>query len=191
MGSSSTFWGRRRSTTRPGALSTDCPKLKVVRIAPPASDALRWEAHAALGRLLLQEADQRQLALGDFRLVTGPAASPETASSLDFAWRVVRHVKSNGIVLAQGSRTVGIGGGQPTRATAVRLACEIAGDRAQGAVLASDAFFPFADGVEIAGKAGVKAIIQPGGSVRDPEVIAMAERYGVTMYFTGWRVFRH
>jgi phosphoribosylaminoimidazolecarboxamide formyltransferase/IMP cyclohydrolase len=167
------------------------PKLKIVRIAPPASDAPRWEAHAALGRLLLQEADRRQLAPGDFRLVTGPAVSPEAACSLDFAWRVVRHVKSNGIVLAQGSKTVGIGGGQPTRATAVHLACEVAGARAQGAVLASDAFFPFADGVEIAGKAGVRAIIQPGGSVRDPEVIAMAERYGITMYFTGWRVFRH
>ena len=167
------------------------PKLKLVRITPPTVDAPRWEAHAALGRLLLQEADRRQLAPGDFRLVTGAPMSPEMACSLDFAWRIVRHVKSNGIVLAQGSKTVGIGGGQPTRATAVQIACTIAGDRARGAVLASDAFFPFADGVEIAGKAGVQAIIQPGGSLRDPEVIAMAQRYGISMYFTGWRVFRH
>lgn len=167
------------------------PKLKVVRIAPRPVDAPRWEAHAALGRLLLQEGDRRQLAPGDFRLVTGTPASPEMACSLDFAWRVVRHVKSNGIVLAQGSKTVGIGGGQPTRATAVQIACDIAGERARGAVLASDAFFPFADGVEVAGKAGVRAIIQPGGSMRDPEVIATAERYGISMYFTGWRVFRH
>lgn len=167
------------------------PKLKVVRIAPRSMEQPRWEAHTALGRLLLQEADRRQLAPGDFRLVTGAPATPEQACSLDFAWRVVRHVKSNGIVLAQGSKTVGIGGGQPTRSTSVQIACEIAGDRAKGAVLASDAFFPFADGVEIAGKAGVKAIIQPGGSLRDPEVIATAERYGISMYFTGWRVFRH
>lgn len=167
------------------------PKLKVVAITPAPVDALRWEAHTALGRLLLQDSDRRQLAPGDFRLVTGAPASPEHACSLDFAWRVVRHVKSNAIVLAQGSKTVGIGGGQPTRATAVRLACEVAGERARGAVLASDAFFPFADGVEIAGKAGVTAIIQPGGSVRDPEVIATADRYGISMYFTGWRVFRH
>jgi phosphoribosylaminoimidazolecarboxamide formyltransferase/IMP cyclohydrolase len=75
--------------------------------------------------------------------------------------------------------------------TAVELACAVAGDRARGAVLASDAFFPFADGVEVAGKAGVTAIIQSGGSLRDPEVIAAAERYGIAMYFTGWRVFRH
>lgn len=167
------------------------PKLKLVTAAPPAGTALRWEAHSALDRLLLQEVDQRQLLPPEFRIVTGAPVTPEEACSLDFAWRVVRHAKSNAIVLARGSKTVGIGGGQPTRSKSVQLACEIAGERARGAVLASDAFFPFADGIEVAGKAGVRAIIQPGGSLRDPEVIAMAERYGITMYFTGWRVFRH
>ena len=167
------------------------PKLKLVRIVLPPPETPRWEAHAALGRLLLQEADRRQLLPEEFRRVTGPAMTSEAVPSLDFAWRVVRHVKSNGIVLAKGLQTVGIGGGQPTRATSVQVACDIAGERARGAVLASDAFFPFADGVEIAGKAGVQAIIQPGGSLRDPEVIAMAARYGMAMYFTGWRVFRH
>ncbi|HLM70050.1 MAG TPA: bifunctional phosphoribosylaminoimidazolecarboxamide formyltransferase/IMP cyclohydrolase, partial [Thermoplasmata archaeon] len=102
-----------------------------------------------------------------------------------------RHAKSNAIVLAKGSSTVGVGSGQPTRVKASELACEVAGDRAKGAVLASDAFFPFPDGVETAGRAGVAAIIQPGGSLRDPEVIATAQRYGISMYFTGWRVFRH
>jgi len=86
---------------------------------------------------------------------------------------------------------VGIGSGQPTRVKAAELACEVAGDRAKGSVLASDAFFPFSDGVEVAGRAGVAAILQPGGSLRDPEVVATAERYGISMYFTGWRVFRH
>jgi phosphoribosylaminoimidazolecarboxamide formyltransferase / IMP cyclohydrolase len=166
-------------------------KVKVVETAPPSLGEPAWEAKSAFGRLLLQEEDHRELVPADFRLVTGKPASPEGACALDFAWRVVRHAKSNAIVLAQGSRTVGIGSGQPTRVKAVELACEVAGERARGAVLASDAFFPFADGVEVAGRAGVSAIIQPGGSVRDPDVIAAAEKYGISMYFTGWRVFRH
>jgi phosphoribosylaminoimidazolecarboxamide formyltransferase / IMP cyclohydrolase len=167
------------------------PKLKLVRADPPSMTAPRWEAKSALGRVLLEEADRRQLLPSDFKPVTTARASPEAACALDFAWRVVRHAKSNAIVLAQGSRTVGIGSGQPTRVKAAELACEVAGDRAKGAVLASDAFFPFADGVEVAGRAGVSAIIQPGGSLRDPEVIAVAEKFGIAMYFTGWRVFRH
>ncbi|HTP54455.1 MAG TPA: bifunctional phosphoribosylaminoimidazolecarboxamide formyltransferase/IMP cyclohydrolase [Thermoplasmata archaeon] len=167
------------------------PKIKLVRAQPPAAGPRRWEAKSALGRLLLQDADRRELAPGDFRLVTAREATPEERCALDFAWRVVRHAKSNAIVLAQGSRTVGIGSGQPTRVKAVELAVEVAGDRARGAVLASDAFFPFADGLEAAGRAGVRAVLQPGGSVRDAEVIAAAERHGTAMYFTGWRVFRH
>jgi len=167
------------------------PKAKLIRAEPPAKDRPLWDAKSALGRLLLQETDRRELLPTDFRLVTGPAVAPEELCALDFAWRVVRHAKSNAIVLASGSRTVGIGSGQPTRVKAVELACEVAGDRARGAVLASDAFFPFPDGVEVAGRAGVRTILQPGGSLRDPEVIAAAERAGITMYFTGWRVFRH
>lgn len=167
------------------------PKIKVVRADPPPLEGPRWEAKSALGRLLFQEADRRQLVPGDFRLVTPRAATPEERCALDFAWRVVRHAKSNAIVLAQGSRTVGIGSGQPTRVKAVELAIEVAGERARGAVLASDAFFPFSDGLEAAGRAGVRAVLQPGGSVRDADGIAAAERHGMSMYFTGWRVFRH
>jgi len=166
-------------------------KIKVVRTAPPPADAPRWEAKTAFGRVLVQEADRRQLTLGEYRPVTSARASPEDLCALDFAWRVVRHAKSNAIVLATGPKTVGIGSGQPTRVKAVELACEVAGERARGAVLASDAFFPFADGVEVAARAGVVAILQPGGSLRDPEVIAVAEKAGIAMYFTGWRVFRH
>jgi phosphoribosylaminoimidazolecarboxamide formyltransferase/IMP cyclohydrolase len=166
-------------------------KAKVVHVAPPPLDRPRWEAHSALGRLLLQETDRRELAPGDLRPVTTARATPHELCALDFAWRVVRHAKSNAIVLAQGSKTVGIGSGQPTRVKAVELAVEVAGPRADGAVLASDAFFPFPDGVEAAAKAGVRAIVQPGGSMRDPEVIAIAERHQVAMYVTGWRVFRH
>jgi phosphoribosylaminoimidazolecarboxamide formyltransferase / IMP cyclohydrolase len=177
----------------PGAMEAVArrPKLKVIRATPPDIARLRWEARSAFGRVLVQEADRRQLAPGELTLVTSPKASPEELCSLDFAWRVVRHSKSNAIVLARGPATVGIGSGQPTRVKAVELACEVAGERARGAVLASDAFFPFPDGVEAAGRAGVRAILQPGGSVRDPEVIAAAEKAGISMYFTGWRVFRH
>ncbi|RMF28500.1 MAG: bifunctional phosphoribosylaminoimidazolecarboxamide formyltransferase/inosine monophosphate cyclohydrolase, partial [Chloroflexi bacterium] len=108
-----------------------------------------------------------------------------------FAWKAVQHVKSNAIVLARGRATVGIGGGLPSRVDAVRLAAAKAGDRAQGAVMASDAFFPFPDGVEVAAEAGVTAVIQPGGSVRDEAVIAAADRLGLAMVFTGVRHFRH
>jgi len=167
------------------------PKVKLVRTQPPTPAPGRWEAKNALGRLLLQEADVRQLVPADLKHVTGPEASAEQRRALDYAWRVVRHAKSNAIALVKGSSTVGIGSGQTTRVKAAELACEVAGDRAKGSVLASDAFFPFPDGVEVAGRAGVVAIVQPGGSVRDPEVIATAERYGISMYFTGWRVFRH
>jgi phosphoribosylaminoimidazolecarboxamide formyltransferase/IMP cyclohydrolase len=167
------------------------PKLKLVGAPPPPLDRPRWEAHLAMGRLLVQEADRRELAPSEFRRVSRAAVSPAELCALDFAWRVVRHAKSNAVVLARGSRTVGIGAGQPTRVKAVELAVGVAGERARGAVLASDAFFPFADGVEAAARAGVAAILQPGGSVRDAEVIAAADRAGLAMYFTGWRVFRH
>jgi phosphoribosylaminoimidazolecarboxamide formyltransferase/IMP cyclohydrolase len=167
------------------------PKLKLVRTAPPDPETARWEARSSFGRVLVQEADRRQLAPGEMRPVTSHRATPEQLCSLDFAWRVVRHAKSNAIVLSQGAATVGIGSGQPTRVKAVELACEVAGERARGSVLASDAFFPFPDGMELAGKAGVVAALQPGGSLRDPEVIAAAEVAGIAMYFTGWRVFRH
>jgi phosphoribosylaminoimidazolecarboxamide formyltransferase/IMP cyclohydrolase len=115
----------------------------------------------------------------------------EEIADLIFAWRAVRHVKSNAIVLAKGLATVGIGGGQPSRVDAVKIAVEKAGPRARGAVLASDAFFPFPDGLEAAAAAGVIAIIQPGGSVNDDSVIEAADVAGLAMVFTGKRHFKH
>jgi phosphoribosylaminoimidazolecarboxamide formyltransferase / IMP cyclohydrolase len=166
-------------------------KLKLVRTPVPDVRQPGWEVKSAVGRLLVQESDHRQLQPAELRCVTKATASPSELDALAFAWRVVRHAKSNAIVLAQGHSTVGIGSGQPTRVKAVELAVEVAGPRAAGAVLASDAFFPFADGIEAAGQARVRAILQPGGSLRDPEVVAAADRAGMAMYFTGWRVFRH
>jgi phosphoribosylaminoimidazolecarboxamide formyltransferase / IMP cyclohydrolase len=131
------------------------------------------------------------------RVVTRRPPTQAELSSLTFAWAVCKHVKSNAIVLATPGRspgvyeTIGIGGGQTARVTAVQVACEKAGDRAKGAVLASDAFFPFPDGVQAAARAGVAAIAQPGGSKKDDDVIAAADEAGVAMIFTGVRHFRH
>lgn len=126
-----------------------------------------------------------------WRVVTERAPTPQEWEDLRFAWLAVQPVLSNAIVLVKDRATVGIGGGQPNRVDAVRLAVQRAGTRAQGAVLASDAFFPFPDGVEEAARAGVTAIVQPGGSIRDEEVIAAANRHDLAMVFTGVRHFRH
>jgi phosphoribosylaminoimidazolecarboxamide formyltransferase / IMP cyclohydrolase len=125
------------------------------------------------------------------RVVTKKAPSPAQIIALDFAWKVSKHVKSNAIVLAQGERTVGVGAGQMSRVVSVEIACKKAGELAKGAVLASDAFFPFPDGVEAAIRSGVNAIAQPGGSVKDADVIAAADAAGCAMVFTGVRHFRH
>jgi phosphoribosylaminoimidazolecarboxamide formyltransferase/IMP cyclohydrolase len=128
---------------------------------------------------------------GSWTLAAGPAVDAATLADLDFAWRACRSVKSNAILLAMDGASVGIGMGQVNRVDSARLAVERAGDRAAGAVAASDAFFPFADGAEILIAAGVRAIVQPGGSVRDQEVIAAAQAAGVSMYLTGTRHFFH
>jgi phosphoribosylaminoimidazolecarboxamide formyltransferase/IMP cyclohydrolase len=111
--------------------------------------------------------------------------------TMKFAWKAVQHVKSNSIVFAAGSATVGIGGGLPSRVDSVKLAATKAGPQASGAVMASDAFFPFPDGIEAAAAAGVSAVIQPGGSIRDKDVIAAANKLNLAMVFTGVRHFRH
>jgi len=125
------------------------------------------------------------------KVVTKRAPTPEEMKSLDFAWKVSKHVKSNAIVLAKGNVTVGVGAGQMSRVVSVQIACEKAKDLVKGSVLASDAFFPFPDGLEVAAKAGVSAVVQPGGSVKDADVIAAADAHGVAMVFTGFRHFRH
>ncbi len=127
----------------------------------------------------------------EWKVVTRREPSENEWAALRFAWKAAQHVKSNAIVLAQGEATVGIGGGQPNRVDCVKIAIERAGARAEGAVMASDAFFPFPDSVETAAKAGVTAIVQPGGSVRDEESIAAADAANIAMVVTGYRHFRH
>ena len=144
------------------------------------------------GGLLVQEPDVFDgFSSADWRLVAGDEADAATRVDLEFAWRAVRAVKSNAILLASGGASVGVGMGQVNRVDSCRLAVSRAGDRAAGSVAASDAFFPFADGLEILLSAGVTAVVQPGGSVRDDEVIDAAARAGVTMYFTDERHFYH
>ncbi|MGD8192911.1 bifunctional phosphoribosylaminoimidazolecarboxamide formyltransferase/IMP cyclohydrolase [Herbiconiux sp. P18] len=144
------------------------------------------------GGLLAQTPDGFDgLDTAGWTLAAGAAADDATLADLEFAWKACRSVKSNAILLASGGASVGVGMGQVNRVDSCRLAVTRAGDRAAGSVAASDAFFPFADGAEILIAAGVKAIVQPGGSVRDAEVIEAAEKAGVTMYFTGERHFFH
>jgi phosphoribosylaminoimidazolecarboxamide formyltransferase/IMP cyclohydrolase len=147
------------------------------------------EMRSVRGGLLVQETDQGDDA--PWRVVTRRAPTEAEMRALRFAWRAVAHVKSNAILLARDEAAVGIGGGLPSRVDAVRLAVAKAGRRAQGAALASDAFFPFPDGVEAAARAGVRAVVQPGGSVRDEQVIGAADELGLAMCFTGARHFRH
>jgi phosphoribosylaminoimidazolecarboxamide formyltransferase/IMP cyclohydrolase len=144
-----------------------------------------------VGGLLVQDDDVREITPDELKVVTEKAPTDEQIQALLFARKVVKHSKSNAIVIAQGRVAVGIGAGQTSRVDAVKSAVERAGDRTKGAVLASDAFFPMRDGPEVAAKAGVKAIIQPGGSKRDDDAIAVCNEYGVAMVFSGLRNFRH
>lgn len=143
------------------------------------------------GGMLIQESDRRQLELSELKVVTERQPTDEELTQLLFAWKVVKHVKSNAIVLARDNMTIGVGAGQMNRVGAARIAIEQAGEKASGSVLASDAFFPMGDTVELAAQAGIKAIIQPGGSIKDEESIAAADKHGIAMVFTGVRHFKH
>src|SRR4029077_1697719 len=144
-----------------------------------------------LGGVLVQQPDLGELKESEPPAVTKRAPSPEEMSTLRFAWKVSKHVKSNAIVFAKDGATLGVGAGQMSRVDSVKLAVMKAQSSLQGSVVASDAFFPFPDGVEEAAKAGATAVIQPGGSVRDPDVIVAADRLGLAMVFTGMRHFLH
>jgi phosphoribosylaminoimidazolecarboxamide formyltransferase / IMP cyclohydrolase len=178
----------------PGAVDVLARKknVRVLVASEPLGEGT--ERRAISGGLLVQERDRID-APGDdpanWTLATGVPASAATLADLVFAWRTCRAVKSNAIVIAGGGATIGVGMGQVNRVDAARLAVERGGDRVRGAVAASDAFFPFPDGLETLAAAGVTAIVHPGGSVRDDEVTAAAAKAGVTLYLTGARHFAH
>ena len=162
--------------------------LRLVQVTPAEE---KWVLKNISGGILVQDADVRPLEEADLKVVTKRAPTPEETRALLFAWKVCKHVKSNAIVYARDGQTVGVGAGQMSRVDSAKIGAMKAQLPLQGTVAASDAFFPFPDGVEEIAKAGATAIIQPGGSQRDPEVIAAADRLGLAMLFTGVRHFRH
>ncbi|MBB2958741.1 bifunctional phosphoribosylaminoimidazolecarboxamide formyltransferase/IMP cyclohydrolase [Pseudoclavibacter helvolus] len=179
----------------PEALEVLSAKKNIRLLQLPADPALEErEVRQISGGFLVQSADRFEAdasLLEGWTLVAGAPASGQTVDDLEFAWRACRAVKSNAILLASEGASVGVGMGQVNRVDSCHLAVSRAGERAAGSVAASDAFFPFADGLEVLLEAGVSAVVQPGGSIRDEEVIAAAEKAGVTMYFTGERHFFH
>ena len=162
--------------------------LRLVEVIPANQ---KWAFKNVSGGLLVQDADVRPLQDADLKVVTRRPPTPEETRALLFGWKVCKHVKSNAIVYARDGQTVGVGAGQMSRVDAAKIGAMKAQLPLKGTVAASDAFFPFPDGVEEIAKAGATAIIQPGGSQRDPEVIEAADRLGLAMLFTGVRHFRH
>ena len=153
-----------------------------------------WDLKKVNGGLLIQDRDDHVLAADDLSTVSERAPTEQEMKDLLFAWRVAKFVKSNAIIYASSQRTIGVGAGQMSRVNSARIAAikaEHAGLDVAGAVMASDAFFPFRDGIDNAAQRGIRAVIQPGGSIRDDEVIAAANEAGIAMVFTGVRHFRH
>ena len=167
-------------------------KWRDVRILKvPEGDAFTYDLRRVSGGFLLQEADRKPDDTLELKVASQREPTEEELADLRFAWRVCKHVKSNAIVLVKDRALLGMGAGQPNRVTSVHLAVQRAGERARGSVLASDAYFPFFDGMAVAAAAGVAAAAEPGGSVRDAEVIAIADAAGMALVFTGERHFRH
>jgi phosphoribosylaminoimidazolecarboxamide formyltransferase/IMP cyclohydrolase len=150
-----------------------------------------FDLKRVVGGILVQERDRKDFVINELKVVTKKKLPEDVLESLFFAWKIAKHVKSNAIVLAQGTKCVGVGAGQMSRVDATFMAIHKAKDRTKGAVLASDAFFPKPDAVMLAAEKGVVAIIQPGGSVGDEEVIEVCNKSGVAMVFTGFRHFKH
>jgi phosphoribosylaminoimidazolecarboxamide formyltransferase/IMP cyclohydrolase len=174
-----------------GALEAFAAKKNLRLLQVDGRPAPMYHGRWITGGMLLQTADALPETRDAWKVMTKAQPTEEQWRDLAFAWRACKHVRSNAIVFAAGGATVGIGGGQTSRVDAVEIAAKKAADRAKGAVMASDAFFPFRDGVDAAAAAGIAAAIQPGGSVRDEEVVAAAEEHGIAMVFTGVRHFRH
>ena len=175
---------------------TDKKNLRVLDVGELGEVSERLTEKPLVGGRLVQERDLASPSIDDFEVVTEREPTDEELETMKFAWQTLKHVKSNGIIFASGTETVGLGVGQVSRVDAVELAAKKAerdadGKTAEGAVMGSDAFFPFPDGIEAAAEAGIEAVIQPGGSVNDEDVIEAANEHGMAMAFTGQRSFRH
>ena len=165
--------------------------LRILEVGELKLDLLKTDIKKVAGGILIQTKDMYELTPEDLKVVTKKAPTDQEIKDLLFATQVTKHVKSNSVVMAKDVVTTGIGAGQMSRLDSVMIACEKGGDRIKNSVMASDAFFPFADAMELAAKHGVTAFIQPGGSMRDDEVIKSADDLGVSMVFSGRRYFRH
>lgn len=163
--------------------------LKCPAMLSPRPD--RVEIRCISGGVLLQDLDEAAEHKSEWRVVTDRAPTAEEQADLEFAWRVCKHVKSNAVLFAKDGSVIGVGAGQMSRLDSAFIACHKSGERAAGAVCASDAFFPFRDGIDQIQQAGIRAVIQPGGSKRDDEVIAACNEFGIAMIFTGRRHFKH
>ncbi|MFO7872764.1 MAG: bifunctional phosphoribosylaminoimidazolecarboxamide formyltransferase/IMP cyclohydrolase [Candidatus Undinarchaeales archaeon] len=163
--------------------------LRIMELLEKAQEHLKFRG--VQGGLVLQTLQEKRVKKSDLKIVTKKKPTEKQIEDMLFAFNVVKYVVSNSIVFAKDKRTTGLCGGQTSRVDAVKFSAQKAGDEAEGSVMASDAFFPFRDGIDEAVKAGIKAVIQPGGSIRDEEVIEAADEHGIAMVFTGRRVFRH
>ena len=150
-----------------------------------------FELKTFAGGYIIQNTDTKEDLESDWEIVTKTKPAKHEFTDLKFAWKAIRHVKSNGIILVKNQSIIGLGTGQPNRINSIEIASKVAGEKSNNSVLASDAFFPFADNVQLAESIGVKSIIQPGGSIRDPEVIDLANKLNISMIFTGTRHFKH
>jgi phosphoribosylaminoimidazolecarboxamide formyltransferase / IMP cyclohydrolase len=171
-------------------------KKKALRLldlgGPIRGETERMDFKKVVGGLLFQERDLGKIPdIRQLKVATKRHPSPPEYEAMAFAWKVAKHVKSNAIVYAKGNQTIGIGAGQMSRVDSVKLGAMKAMSPLQGSVIASDAFFPFRDGIDAAAQIGVTAVIQPGGSIRDEEVVAAADEHGIAMIFTEMRHFRH
>ncbi len=165
--------------------------LRIMETGPLGPPKPSMDYRKVVGGMLAQDRDISRLDPSKLKVVTEREPTKEELRDMIFAWKVTKHVKSNSIVFAKNKTTVGIGAGQMSRVDAVKIASFKAGEKAKGAVMSSDAFFPFRDGIDEAAKAGITAVIHPGGSIRDEDVIKAANEYGMAMVFTGHRVFKH
>ena len=166
-------------------------RTRLLEVAPASGPQEGLDVRLVSGGALVQQADEIAESAADWKVVSERQPTDAELADLEFAWKAAKHIKSNTIVLAKDNTLVGMGAGQPNRVVSVHLALRIAEDKAQGSVLASDAFFPFADNIEMAASGGITAIAQPGGSIRDDEVVEAANAHGMAMLFTGTRHFRH
>lgn len=167
------------------------PNLRLLAAGDFSAAAPDFDLKKVGGGFLIQEQDKHSLNIGDLKIVTQSQPTPDELQELLFAWKVVKHVKSNAIAVSKDRQSLGIGAGQMNRVGAAEIAFKQGGEKCRGAVLASDAFFPFRDTVDAAAQAGIRAIIQPGGSLRDEESIVAANEHGLAMVFTGIRHFKH